>query len=268
MIGIKSFRIWLPFRTIVLTIVIAIGLIFTLHSFAEIDLETAVGIWLFDEGKGDTVTDLSENGNEGTLNGPEWVDGKFGKALSFDGKDDAIDIPDSDSINDVDDLTMLAWVYLRRAVTSGSWNALFGKKPYASGYLMWIEVPREPCGLVYSPGRADCRAAVQIDLKKWYHLAFTRVNKGEMKFYIDGEEVRVAASTPGVITTSPAPISIGGQSPQMIDGLIDEVAIFKVALSVDQIQSIMDKGFLGELGMTPTSEQLATTWGEIKCALD
>ncbi|MBC8228669.1 LamG domain-containing protein [bacterium] len=243
---------------------IAISLMFTIQSFAEIDLEAAVGIWLFDEGKGDTVTDLSENGNEGTLNGPEWVDGKFGKALSFDGKDDAIEIPDSDSINDVDDLTMLAWVYLRRAVTSGSWNALFGKKPYASGYLMWIEVPREPCGLVYSPGRSDCRAGVQLDLEKWYHLAFTRVNKGEMKFYIDGEEVKVAASTPGVIKTSPAPISIGGQSPQVIDGMIDDVAIFNVALAEDDIKSLADKGIDRTLSITAASGKLTTTWGLIK----
>ena len=264
MIGIKTFRIWLPFRTIILITVIAISLMFTLPSFAEIDFEAAIGIWLFDEGKGDTVTDLSENGNDGTLNGPEWVDGKFGKALSFDGKDDAIDISDSDSINDVDDLTMLAWVYLRREVTSGSWNALFGKKPYASGYLMWIEVKREPCGLVYSPGRADCRAGVQIDLEKWYHLAFTRVNKGEMKFYIDGEEVKVAASTPGVIKTAPAPISIGGQSPQVIDGMIDDVAIFNVALSEDDIKSLADKGIEKTLNVTADSGKLTTTWGLIK----
>jgi len=244
---------------------IAISLMFTPQSFAKIDFSTAVGIWLFDEGKGDTAFDSSENGNDGTLSkDPEWVDGKFGKALSFDGKDDAIEIPDSDSINDVDDLTMLAWVYLRRAVTSGSWNALFGKKPYASGYLMWIEVLCEPCGLVYSPGRADCRAGVQIDLEKWYHLAFTRVNKGEMKFYIDGEEVKVAASTPGVINTSPAPISIGGQSPQVIDGMIDDVAIFNVALAEDDIKSLMNKGIEGTRNITADSGKITTTWGLIK----
>lgn len=56
-------------------------------STAEIDLETAVGIWLFDEGKGGVATDLSAAGNDADLEkSPEWVEGKFGTALKFDGK--------------------------------------------------------------------------------------------------------------------------------------------------------------------------------------
>ena len=55
-------------------------------SYAVLDPETVVGIWKFDEGKGNTAKDASENGNDGTLtNKPKWVDGKFGKALELDG---------------------------------------------------------------------------------------------------------------------------------------------------------------------------------------
>ena len=55
-------------------------------SYAVLDPETVVGIWKFDEGKGNTTKDVSENGNAGTLtNKPKWVDGKFGKALELDG---------------------------------------------------------------------------------------------------------------------------------------------------------------------------------------
>ncbi|MBC8232975.1 hypothetical protein H8E77_25815, partial [bacterium] len=36
------------------------------------------------EGKGDTVKDLSKNGNDGEIVGEvDWVDGKYGKALEF-----------------------------------------------------------------------------------------------------------------------------------------------------------------------------------------
>ena len=234
------------------------------QSFAKIDPETCMAMWLFDEGKGEVAEDSSGNGNNGELmKGPSWVDGKFGKALEFDGSDDAVEVPDSDSLNDVDDLTMMAWVYLNRAVTSGSWNALAGKKPYASGYLMWIEVPREPCGLVYSPGRSDCRAGVQIDVEKWYHLVFTRVNDGDMKFFIDGELVKEAASTPGAINVQTAPISIAGQSPQVLDGIVDDVAIFNVALSEDDISSIMKNG-LKFVFAVDASDKLAGVWGAIK----
>ena len=33
--------------------------------YAEIDLGTLAGVWLFDEGKGNTVKDHSGNGNDG-----------------------------------------------------------------------------------------------------------------------------------------------------------------------------------------------------------
>ncbi len=38
------------------------------------------------------AADSSGNGNNGTLtNGPVWVDGKYGKALQFDGVNDCVD---------------------------------------------------------------------------------------------------------------------------------------------------------------------------------
>jgi hypothetical protein len=43
-----------------------------------------VAEWHFDEGEGNIVKDSSGNGNDGTIYGATWVDGKFGKALSFD----------------------------------------------------------------------------------------------------------------------------------------------------------------------------------------
>ena len=93
---------------------------------------------------------------------------------------------------------MLAWVYLRRGVTSGTWNAVVGKNPYPSGYLVWIEVPVEPAGLAFVGGaRHQVRSGVQLDLERWYHLTFTRAGTGEMKFYIDGEFINEAAGPEG-----------------------------------------------------------------------
>ncbi len=54
---------------------------------AEKDL---VGLWAFDEGTGNKVKDLSGNGNDGTISGAKWVDGKFGKALEFHGDGDQV----------------------------------------------------------------------------------------------------------------------------------------------------------------------------------
>ena len=44
---------------------IALTLIAISHSHAEIHLDDFAGVWLFDEGKGNIVKDLTDNGNDG-----------------------------------------------------------------------------------------------------------------------------------------------------------------------------------------------------------
>ena len=74
---------------LILATLIVLNLMFTGISTAEFDLKTLAGMWLFDEGKGDTATDSSENGKDGELvNAPKWTkNGKFGSALEFDGNE-------------------------------------------------------------------------------------------------------------------------------------------------------------------------------------
>ena len=60
---------------IVCLAIIAISLTFTTQTYAEIDFETARGIWLLDEGKGDKIEDISGNKNHGELQGGKWVKG-------------------------------------------------------------------------------------------------------------------------------------------------------------------------------------------------
>ena len=56
-------------------------------------LNGLVGWWKFDETNGTVAYDSSGNGNDGNLtNGPTWVGGKIGGALSFDGGDDFVDV--------------------------------------------------------------------------------------------------------------------------------------------------------------------------------
>ena len=53
-----------------------------------------IGQWHLDEGEGESTEDSSKGKNDGELmNGAEWVDGKLGKAVKFDGQDDCIQIP-------------------------------------------------------------------------------------------------------------------------------------------------------------------------------
>jgi len=75
----------------------------------KIDPESVVGMWLLDEGKGDTAKDSSGSGNDGTLaNNPKWVEGKSGKALEFNGTNH-VEIPASETTDDYLD----GFTYLR-----------------------------------------------------------------------------------------------------------------------------------------------------------
>ena len=91
--------------------VVTAGLALTLAnvSFAVIDPETAVGIWLFDEGSGGTAMDSSGMGLDAELiDDPAWVDGKFGKGLEFDGASSYVTVPDHENPSEA--LTLSIWV--------------------------------------------------------------------------------------------------------------------------------------------------------------
>jgi len=52
-----------------------------------------IGYWSMDEGAGSVAHDGSGNGNNGTITGAEWVDGKYGKALSIDAVGEKVTVP-------------------------------------------------------------------------------------------------------------------------------------------------------------------------------
>ena len=78
---------------------------------AQLDKDTIVGIWLFDEGKGETAKDISENGNHAKLVGAKWTDdGQRGKGVEFDGTNH-VKIAATKSTDDyLDGFTYCLWI--------------------------------------------------------------------------------------------------------------------------------------------------------------
>jgi len=72
-----------------------------------------VGYWQLNEGSGSTASDSSGNGNDGTVVGASWTTSADGSgALSFDGEDDYVEVPNATSLNPASGLTLEAWVRL------------------------------------------------------------------------------------------------------------------------------------------------------------
>ena len=72
-----------------------------------------VAAYGFDTGSGTAVTDQSGNGNNGTLTNATWAGataGRFGNALSFNGTNAFVSIPDSNSLDLTTGMTIEAWV--------------------------------------------------------------------------------------------------------------------------------------------------------------
>jgi hypothetical protein len=107
----------------------AITLAFTLQTNAKIESGSAMAIWLLDEGNGTKISDSSGNANHGELQGGNWVTGPSGSALSLNGVNDRVIIPDSDSLYAPKAWTITAWVYVNGA--ENGFGHIVGKRAAA-----------------------------------------------------------------------------------------------------------------------------------------
>jgi len=240
------------------------GLILTGQSFAKLDLETAAGIWLLDEGKGDDAKDSSGNGNDGTIQGAEWVDGKFSKALSFDGTDDRVVIPDADSLDLPKAWTITAWVFVNKS--ENAYGHIVGKRSGA-GTNYAFRTSSVGTGWESYFSRGGWQGAWGIGTVKkgvWLYMTTTYDGTNTITIYENGTEIGSAAvGVPPPADTSE--VHLGGwqdNTSELIDGILDEVAIFSTVLTEDDMQTLMTKG----LGGTPVepSGKLTAIWGRIK----
>ncbi|MCH8292637.1 LamG domain-containing protein [Candidatus Poribacteria bacterium] len=242
-----------------LSVIILIGMATTM-SFAAIDPSTIVGLWHFDEGNGSTVADSSGNGHDGEIDGAVWVDGKMGDGLEFDG-DDSVIVPDAPDLRIGEQLTMMAWFF---ATDIGDWRQIIAK---SDEYLLRIDPPQEGnrmSSFVKAGGGWEPRASAMVpDLDTWTHYAAvydSSLADNQLKVYVNGVESG-ASTRPGIVDQTENPVEFGkwgGGS--FFVGTIDEVAIFNVALSEADIQTVMDVGFTA----VQAKDKLATTWGNVK----
>ena len=98
-------------------------------SDAKIEPGSAIGIWLLNEGKGDVISDSSGNDNHGELVGGKWVDGPSGSALSLNGQNDRVIVPDADSLYASEAQTITAWVNVNPG--EGGYGHIVGKRAAA-----------------------------------------------------------------------------------------------------------------------------------------
>jgi glucose/arabinose dehydrogenase/PKD repeat protein len=199
----------------------------------------------FDEGAGTTAADRSPNANNGTISGATWItQGRFGKALSFDGVDDWVTVADSNSLDLTTGLTIEAWVF-PIANGGGSWrNVLIKERSGGEVYNLYANADTNaPTMFVVRSSQPssplDARGTAQIAVNAWTHLAAT-YDGATVRLYVNGTEVG-SRSGSGTVLTSTGALRIGGNSlwGEYFSGRIDEIRVYNRALSAVEIQTDM-----------------------------
>jgi len=251
--------------SIIFSCLILASLMFTVQTYA-IDSANIAGAWLFDEGSGDVANDSSTNDNNGKLVGdPQWVDGVFGTALDFNGTSDYVEIPDSESLDIVNAITISAWMYKRTDDIHG--GTILGKWKQVGDVWSYVLYGLGDGGggfrLRWSDGsQTNLEGPYNLPNEEWVHYAAT-YDGSTMIVFQNGEEI-VQTGANKEINVTDNPLWIGNDGYQQhFNGILDEVAIFDVALSVNEIQNLMDTGIAGVLAVSP-SDKMALTWGNIK----
>ena len=250
--------------------VMAVFLLIAPHGFADIDPDSITGMWLFDEGKGGVATDASENGNDGEIHGAKWVDGKFGKALEFDGAGNWVEVPHSNTVGFKAGVSFTITCYFKGTRVAG---ALVGKNYEDTSqvlpwYLLWNGGADNKVTLYLRDSastsfRADGKTEIGDD--KW-HFVVGRADAdaGKASIWIDGEmEAETDFNAKDGYGTGDGVFHIGRHYDRYTDGVIDEVALFNVALEEEDIKFLMDNGLETAAAVEPVNK-LATTWGRIK----
>lgn len=247
-----------------------IFLLITLPSLAKIDPANITGMWLFDEGKGGSATDASGNGNDGEIHGAKWVDGKFGKALEFDGVSNWVEVPHSNTVGFKAGVSFTITCYFKGSKVGGS---LVGKNyedtsQVVPWYLLWNGGGDNKVTLYLRDSastsfRADGTSEIGDD--KW-HFVVGRADAdaGKASIWIDGKmEAEVDFNEKDGYGTGEGVFHIARHYDRYTEGIIDDVAIFNVALSEEDMDALMNDGVETAAAVDPANK-LATTWSRIK----
>jgi glucose/arabinose dehydrogenase len=199
-----------------------------------------VGAWGFDEASGTAVTDASPAGNDGTLSGAARAAiGRHGRALSFDGVNDWVTVPDAGSLDLTTAMTASAWV--NPAALGSSWRTVLMKEAVGTGsYSLYANTNTPQAGgYVSTPFESGTKSPGALAIGVWTHLA-TTYDGATLRMFVNGVEVSSRALL-GSILVGTGPLRIGGNSlwSEWFSGLIDEVRLYNRPLSAAEVQADM-----------------------------
>ena len=203
----------------------------------------------FDEGQNNVSYDYSKYMNNGTLYDanstnsdgytlPQWVNGKSGISLKFDGIDDYVEIGDVMDFNGTSSFSIAVWVKPQKSF----WGRIISKETQnVNGRQGWLlVVDPSTTSITFERWRDDNGTGVGISIvpNEWVHVVAV-YDGSEMKIYKNGELVNSLPSTQSLIDHT-RPLTIGSHSEihSFFNGTIDEVMIFNRSLTDNEVRAL------------------------------
>jgi len=193
----------------------------------------------FSEGYGSIARDRSLYGNHGTIYGASWVD----EGLSFDGVDDYVEVPHSTSLDMTDELTLAAWIYSSVDFPA---SAMVVARPPENSWGIIFNVALRPMFMVRNTDLFSYLLELSFDLSlnTWYHVVGTFKRNDVARLYLNGIEKESTPVSDFALLQSNNNVLIGSEMPDSsyFSGVIDEVRIYKRALSAQEILKVYNAG--------------------------
>ena len=202
----------------------------------------------FNDGTGTSIFDRSGNGRHGIMKNmddkTDYVQGKFGQALDFDGVDDFVDSKDLD-ING--SFTLQAWVK-----PSGTAKGTVVCKGTGAdiNYCLDLRNNDNSVGFfVYDNGGVarglTGATTTKVQTGKWTHIAgvYDASATPNFRVFVNGVQISDTANWTGTMKNNDINVSVGARAGSFfLKAQIDEVKIYNYARTVAQIQEDMKGG--------------------------
>jgi len=200
-----------------------------------------VAYWPMDEGKGDVIKDEGGNGHDGIIKGAEWVEGKFGTGLAFDGLDDVVDCDETLMDEDVNAFTVTLWIKIE-SWSNGAGIVYIGKDVYAGHAAVISTGTSGGRSIDYSYDHVLDHQEVFYSDQAWHHMAGV-YDGSYARLYKDGEEVYNEEYTEAVDFSDCRTI-LGSRLDLHLyfNGVLDEVRIYNRALTSKEITALAEAG--------------------------
>jgi len=238
--------------------------------------------WKFDEGTGSSAGDASGNGVAGTLaGGATWGTGQFGSAVSLDGVDGRVTLPDNlTMLRNTPAATLAGWVKLSSLPASGAFRELVS---ISVGSASPTNLSRAALAIrgdgtaadVFAGGRTSDTEAQQtlvadanLAVGTFTHVAAVlSYSNDTIKIYVNGQlaaQALVDFSLGATADTDSRNGALGAQdmgNANFLHGLLDEVRIYCRALSSEEILA------LATVAVPPAPTNLQAAAGDTKITL-